>query len=534
MISKLTLRLLFFNLLLVIFPIAALLFLDTYEKQLLTSLENSMVQQGRLAAAALRDAEDLQEEGVRLLKNMEGRLNARIRIVDSSGQLLADSSSPGIQPPRIEEPPENRSKVSRIASSEYIDALEEEVPENIRENWLYRAAVYPLNIIRRLFSPPAAPLASAEYYSGSSLLLGPEIQAALKGYYGAYTRYSSGGQRSVNLYSALPVLKGNQVAGAVLVSRSTYRTLRDLYSLRLDMVRVFLFSLVAAVVLSLILARTITIPVKKLRDQAESFLDHRGRVQGAFRSLKNRDEIGDLSRALDGLSTDLVEYMRFMDGFSSDLSHELKNPVAAILNAAELGLEEGAGTGDRKRFLEIIRKEGGRIQRLIADLREISQVDMKLPLEEAELLDLTLLTESFVDQRNAALPGRSFRFESACREDVTVRVSGDRLIQCLSNLMDNALSFSLPGEEVVIRLECSGGRAELSVLDRGPGIPAGNGEKIFDRFFSDRPAGSDRREHHSGLGLSISRAIVQAYRGDLVCRNRKGGGACFTITLPCR
>ncbi len=519
MISKLTLRLLVFNLLLVIFPVAALLFLDTYEKQLLTGMENSMVQQGRLVAASLRDSANLKGDGVLLLKNMEGRLDARIRIVDAGGRLLADSSTLGVR--NSEEPVDKYSRSSAAVSAE--------LPVNVREHWLYRAAVAPLNLIKAIFYPPAAPLASAEYYSGSSLD-GPEIQSALDGYYGAFTRYSGGGQRSVTLYSALPVLSADGVSGAVLVSRSTYRILRDLYNLRLDMVQVVLFSLLAAVLLSLILARTITIPVKKLRDQAESFLDHRGRVKGAFRSLKNRDEIGDLSRALDGLSTDLLEYMSFMDGFSSDLSHELKNPVAAILNAAELGLDSDADSEDRARFLKIIRKEGGRIQRLIDDLREISQVDMKLAEDDSELLDLTALVSGYTEQKNAGLQGAPFRFESLSRDHLRVRGSADRLIQCLSNLMDNALSFSPRREDVLIRLEASGGMVHLSVLDRGPGIPEGNGEKIFDRFFTDRPAGL--KDHHSGLGLSISRTIVQAYRGELVCRSRDGGGACFTVILP--
>jgi two-component system sensor histidine kinase ChvG len=521
--SKLTLRLLVFNLLLVFFPIGMFFYLDTYEKQLLTGMENAMVQQGRLIAAALRESDDIKEDGLTLLRNMEGRQDARIRIVDEAGQLLADSSSPSLLPESKALSSPGVSKVSSRGSSLY-----EEISPSLREHWLYKTAVYPLNIIKRLFVEPPVPLPSAEYYSASTELLGPEIMEALQGRYGAYTRYSSGGQRSVNLYSALPVIRKEAVAGVVLISRSTYRILTDLYKLRLDMVRVFFLSLSAAAVLSLILARTITIPVRKLRDQAESFLDHRGRIRGSFRSLKNRDEIGDLSRSLDSLSGRLEEYVGFMDGFSSDLSHELKNPVASILNAVELSRD--ADTPDRDRFLEIIQKEGRRIQRLIDDMRNISQIDVQIGEESRGIMDISTLVRELVHQKNAGGERFILQEKQGNQRDFMIRASEDRIVQCLVNLMDNADSFSDPAEPILVRMEEAGQSVEISVLDRGPGIPEGNIPKVFNRFFSDRTAPD--KQNHSGLGLSIVHSIVQAYGGTVFCRNREGGGAVFSLCIP--
>jgi len=520
MISKLTLRLLVFNLLLVFFPVGMLFYLDTYEKQLLTGMENAMVQQGRLLSAALRDSEQLKEDALRILKNLDGNQDARIRIVDVQGNLLADSSSPVLIP--AVKSSEIQSGIKSISRS---DAFYNEIPPSIREHWLYRLAVSPLNLIRRIVSEPAVPLVSAEYYSGSTQLMGPEIQAALEGRYGAYTRYSGGGQRSVNLYSALPVTVYGEVAGAVLITRSTYRILTDLYKLRLDMVRVFFLSIAAAAALSLVLARTITIPVKKLRDQAESFLDHRGRIMGSFRSLKNRDEIGDLSRSLDGLSRRLEDYMNFMDSFSADLSHELKNPVASILNAAELSRD--ADEQDRETFYKIIGKEGYRIQRLIDDLRSISRIDVQMGREKTEVIELGGLVRELVRQKNST--GQHFALED-CMGSLYIRGTEDRIIQCLLNLMDNAMSFSPPGEQVLLRLGRREDFAEITVLDRGPGIPEGNQSKIFKRFFTDRPESDGM--HHSGLGLSIVQSIVQAYGGSINCTNRRDGGAAFCIMLP--
>lgn len=405
------------------------------------------------------------------------------------------------------------------------------VPDSLRENWLYQAAVYPLNILRRLFLPPSLPLGSAEYYSGASRLNGPEIRAALAGRYGAWTRYSSGGQRSVNLYSALPIREGEAVTGAVLISRSTVRILTDLYRLRLDMVRIFLLSLGAALVLSFLLARTITIPVKKLRDQAESFLDHRGRLTGQFRRLKNRDEIGDLSRSLDSLSGKLEERIAFISGFSADISHEMKNPVAAIRSAAELAQQEGSAF--QEPLFALIRRESDRIQRLLEDLRDLSRTDAALEEEELEPVDLrafaaVLATEwNRTPRENGAV--LSLRDTLGEGEPLRVRAAGHRLFQCLSNLLDNAAGFSPEGGVVELRLSRRGEWAVMAVGDRGPGLSAGAEERVFDRFYTDREEG---RKDHSGLGLAIVRSIAEGYGGRAFGENRPGGGALFSLELP--
>jgi len=522
---SLTVRLLVFNLLLVFFPLGSMLILDTYEKQLLSSMERSMVQQGRIFSAAV-SGRNLTDESLRILKNLKGRQDARIRIVDTEGRLLADSSAPGLLPAvQIES---EETDLRKYASA--YDETASVTREYLRDHWLYKMAVFPVNVFRNLFLPPNPPLGSAEYYSQADILDGPEVRAALAGRYGAMTRYSSGGQRSVNLYSAIPVLSNGKVNGAVLVSRSTYRILTDLYSLRLDMVRIFLWSLLAAVVLSLLLARSITIPVKKLRDQAESFIDHRGRVKGAFSRLKNRDEIGDLSRSLYTLSGRLEEYVNFISGFSADMSHEMKNPVASIASAAELS--EGLEGDDQKRFFHIIKRETGRISRLLDDLRDISQIDVKMDSENTEVLNLADLVQETVRMRPVRKSVITCLTEGSAEKGLPVKVSPDRIVQILNNLLDNAESFTSEGQIrlVLIRRKKT---AVLEVLDSGPGLPEGTEEKVFDRFYSDRP--DEQKEpqvRHSGLGLSIVRSITEAYGGTVTAETRKEGGACFRVMLP--
>ena len=528
-LRSLTLRLLIFNVLLVFFPLGGMLVLDTYEKQLLISMENAMVQQGRIFSAALENR-PLAEESSRILRNLRERTDSRIRIVDRNGFLLADSSDPSLYEPGENTLPEEKEvKFRSSRSDEIYETLESSVSDNIRENWLYKTAVYPINIIRRLFLPPAPPMGSAEYYSSSDTLDGTEIRQALQGRYGAKTRYSSGGQRSVTLYSAIPIREGEAIAGAVLISKSTYRILTDLYRLRLDMLRIFLYSLGAAVLLSVLLARRITIPVRNLTKQAEKFLDHKGRVAGEFRRLKSKDEIGELSLSLYTLSGKLEKQMNFIGGFSADITHEMKNPLASIRSAAELAHQDCHDS--IRPLIGIIQRESDRMQNLLDDLKDLSRMDVSLEEEERQKVELSSYLTGFLEEWEKHRTGPAcILIRSSGDRTFPVWISENRLYQCMSNLLLNAESFS-PGEKTIeISLSVRSSMAVIAVKDQGPGITSGSEDKIFSRFYSDRE--EKERYRHSGLGLSIVRSIVESYGGSIKAANRPGGGACFTLELP--
>lgn len=504
--SRITVRLLAFNILIVFLPIAAMLYLDTYEKQLLRSLEHALVQQGRILAAAMAGQDPLEEVGVRsILEQLEQRHEARLRVVDSRGNLLGDSSRLG---PRREE----------LLRTEEHTALPTE------QRLLYRIAIYPIQLYRRLFRPPEPPLESAEFYINTDILLGPEILEALAGRYGAMTRISSGGQRSVTLYSAIPIRNGEEVVGAVLVSQSTYRILRDLYELRLEIFTIFLISLAAAVALSLLSSTTIAVPVRRLRRQAREILDHRGRLRGLIRFNSRRDEIGDLSRALEEMTRNLQEHIEFVESFAADISHEFRNPLASIRSAAEL-VGHTPSLEDRDRFLHLIQKEVGRMQHLLGGVREISRIDAQLEDEERAAVDVVEMARQVVE-------GKKLRGVSPVAIQIleqtpslTVCMAPGRLSQVLENLLDNAFSFARTG--VWITLARDHGSGVIVCEDDGPGIPSQHLEKIFDRFFSYR----DNQEDHLGLGLAIVKAVVQGY-GGTVTAERGLRGARFTVRLP--
>lgn len=497
-----SLRLLLFNVLLVFLPAAGMLYLDVYERELLEAQERSMVQQGRQLAAALSDQGELETAMARgLLDRLDRRTEARLRIIGRDGSLLADSATFG---PR-REPAASRKERSRA-----------------NRGLIYRLGAWLYTLPRRLMPRPSA-VAESAYRPREAR----EVQAALAGRYGAATRRSPGGQRSLTLYSAIPVRSRGEVVGAVVVSQSTFRILSALYEVRLGIFKVVLASVAAAVILSLLVSTTIARPLRQLRDEAAALLDRRGRLRGRFKGSRRTDEIGDLARALEELTRRLEGHLAFIESFASDVSHELKNPLAAIRSSTEL-LAEVEDPADRQRFLAMAQKEVARMEGLLSSLREITEIDAQLETERTGTVALDGLLKEIVEARCLRADNAVEIKLDAPSEPVLVRASPERLTQVFENLLDNAASFSPAGGTVEVRLGRDG---TVQVDDRGPGIPEAHLDRIFDRFFRYRPREASRNGH-TGLGLAIVKAIVDGYGGSITARNRPEGGARFEVRLP--
>ncbi|HTO23082.1 MAG TPA: ATP-binding protein, partial [Spirochaetia bacterium] len=376
---------------------------------------------------------------------------------------------------------------------------------------------------------------------GARVLGGQEIKDALAGEYGAVTRVSAG-QQSLTLYSAIPIPDGGKIVGAVLVSQSTFRMLSDLYALRLDIFRLFLWSVATAIVLSLLVSATITVPIRRLRDQAHAILDARGRLRGRIVASRAKDEVGELSRSLGELTARLQRHVRQMESFASDVSHEFKNPLASIRSAAEIA-NSSADAAERRTMLAMVLEDVSRLERLLTGVREISRIDS----DAAEGDGLSSVDVKEIASRVAV---------SARRRggDVGLVVEGEgarawippgRLEQVVENLVDNAVSFSPSGGVVRVTVSRDDGFAVLRVSDEGPGVPPENRDRIFDRFFSFRPG--EKKGAHAGLGLAIVKAIAESHGGAVGLAAGPAGppgtpaapgapgasrGACFEVRLP--
>jgi two-component system sensor histidine kinase ChvG len=508
--SRISFRLMAFNLLLVFLPVAGILYLGSYEQRLLGLQRRALEEEARLLAAAVASAQVPGRSAQEILlqrHRLRGDANdpIRLRVISPVGFIIADSHT--LTGPL---PPPRASRAKR--------------------NILYRAGaalLRPFFFSSRTTEPP---LAEGDFYESSKRLLGSEVRSALQGEPGAVERISPD-RRSVTVYVAEPIRVGDNVIGATLASQSTFPILQDLYTVRLGILRIFVISVIVAIIISLLVATTIVRPLRQLRVESGAILDRRGRLRGRFRGSRKQDEIGDLSRALERLTRRLDEHVRFIESFAADVSHEFKNPLASIRTATEM-LAEVDEPEQRRRFLRMVELEIARMESLLAGVREITLIDSQLTTEQRTRLDVRALLERIVD---------GFRLRERATVSIVlvvppdsceVNASEDRLIQVFVNVLENAISFSPSGGIVTIALKREASTIVTTIADQGSGIPAANLPRVFDRFFTHRPEAPRTGTSHTGLGLAIVKTIVDGYSGSITPSNNEAGGATFEIRLP--
>jgi two-component system sensor histidine kinase ChvG len=514
-LSHIGLRLLAFNLLVVFVPVIGVLYLDVYETHLREAQERGMVQQARVLAATLGD--DIAPDGIaieRTFARMERRSDARFRVLDTHGAIVADSA-------RVNggQPAEDDGRYASGGAS-----------ASVRERALYRVGAAIARLRRRVEdrigawrTPSPAAVVSVERDE-----VPPEVRSALAGRYGAATRPTAG-QRSVTLFVAVPVRHDGAVTGAVVVSQSTFRILRALYDVRLRVFKIVVASLVAAFGLTLLAATTIVGPLTRLRRQATRLANRRGPLPASFPGSRRADEIGDLARALEELTRRTGDHIELLQSFAADVSHELKNPLASIRTAAEM-MAGADSEAERRRFLDLMSRDVDRLERLVSGLREVAIVERQIEHEATEPVNVATLLGGMVEAVNATGRRHVVATFTADGSSAVVSAARDRLAQLFENLLSNAVSFAPDGTTIDVKVTGAEGTCVISVADRGPGIPKAHLQRVFDRFFSYRP-GEGRRDH-VGLGLAIAKQIVESYGGTIAASNRSEGGARFEVRLP--
>lgn len=505
--ARLSVRLLAFNIVLVFLPIAGVLFLGQYEERLETAETRDLTHRSRLIAVAIAREGTLDADAFEDVIRRAKIDDMRVRLIDSTGRVVADSRE--IVPPAVQPP-----------------------PRSDRHNVLYRVGAFLVRSFARLFFPPEPPL-ETDYFENARRLVGPEIASVLRGREGFEKKISAGQQRSVTLYRMVPVIVGGWTVGAVVTSKSTFGILQELYVVRLRVMRIFMASLVVAILVSLFFSTSIVRPLRQLRVEARAVLDRRGRLRPRhFKGSQRLDEIGELSRALERVMRRLDMHVAFIETFVSDVVHELKNPLASIRNANEM-IADVTDAADRRRFVHVIEQEVARMERLLSGVREISTIDAGVIRDPRETVDLGALLGKIVEGFRMR-EGQRVRFDLELGPGLlTVEASEDRLMQVFENILDNALSFSPPGAAILTTVAGEQGHVVTRIADQGAGIPEATIGRIFDRFFTHRPDASRHMGGHTGLGLAIVRTIVEAYGGSVTAANGERG-AVFTVSLPRR
>lgn len=228
--------------------------------------------------------------------------------------------------------------------------------------------------------------------------------------------------------------------------------------------------------------------------------------------------------------------MDAIERFAADVAHEIKNPLSSIRSAIET-LRRIDDPTRQKQLLAIIADDVTRLDRLITDVADASRVDAELSRIASERVDVAPILHTLKELQDATRGEDDPWIElDAPASGLVVRGVEDRLVQVFRNIIANAELFSPPRGRIAVAARPAGGSVVITVDDEGPGIPDGKLDQVFDRFYSERPR-EERFGQHSGLGLSISRQIVEALRGRITADNRRGPGgavlgARFTVSLP--
>jgi two-component system, OmpR family, sensor histidine kinase ChvG len=371
-----------------------------------------------------------------------------------------------------------------------------------------------------------------------------EVAQALNGQDASMVRITDRGDVIVSV--AVPVQRFRAVRGALLLSTQGADIDNMVTAERLAILKIFLIAAAVMVVLSILLAGTIAEPVRRLADAAESV---RRRIQSRVEIpdfTKRRDEIGHLSGTLRDMTNALYSRIEGIERFAADVAHELKNPLTSLRSAVET-LPVARSENSRARLLEVIKHDVQRLDRLISDISDASRLDAELQRQESMPVDLAKLLNTVVTVANEVKRDDgvkvTLRFEGGNIRAFQVPGHDSRLGQVVDNLIENARSFSPPGASVRVTCRRTKNNVEIFVDDDGPGVRPDAVEKIFERFYTDRP--HQGFGQNSGLGLSISKQIVEAHGGAIWVENRiaaavaagpdegpKVIGARFIVRLP--
>ena len=523
--STLTRRILLVNVLVLFIPILGLLHLDQYRHSLVAAELESLRLQGRAFSLSLGSTAVVVDESgeERLLPEMTRHLmrvlladtGVRARVFAPTGDLLADSflltGSGGIVQV-IELPPPSDGSLFNELTTTY-DRIVDWIP-GMEDLPRYQEAAIQL----------------AEDY--------PEVGAALAGDSEGALRADARGRLVLSV--AVPVQRYRKVLGSLMLSKGGDDVTKAVYARRLDILVVFAIALAATVLLSIYFASTLARPIRRLALAAVRVRYGKGRRFEIPDFTKREDEIGDLSGALREMTDALWSRLDAIEGFAADVAHEIKNPLTSLRSAVET-VSRVADPEQQKKLMSIILDDVQRLDRLISDISDASRLDAELSRAESETVDLALLLETLAEVIGATLPETGPRIILALphlpdRDGLMVVGIEGRLGQVFRNLITNAVSFSPPGGAIRVMVGRNPSGIEVRVEDDGPGLPEGKLDAVFERFYSERPRG-EKFGTHSGLGLSISRQIIEAHGGTMHAENRidpatrKVKGARFVVRL---
>lgn len=545
--SSLTRRIVFLNLAALLVLLSGILFLNQFRAGLTEARIESLLTQGEIISGAIAASASVQTNTITIDPDrlLELRSGESIAAFEDDEDALEFPINPELVAPvlrRLISPTRTRARIYDQEGTLILDSR----------------ALYASGQILRFDLPPveAEPAWYELLWQRAKLWLRrgdlplysevdggngrnyPEVVRALSGTPASEVRVTDQGELTVAV--AVPIQRFRAVLGSLLLSTQGGDIDAIVQAERLAIFRVFLVAAIVTILLSILLASTIAGPMRRLAaaaDRVRRGVKTRGEIPDF---TKRRDEIGHLSQALRDMTDALFTRMAAIESFAADVSHELKNPLTSLRSAVET-LPLAKNEEQRERLLSVILHDIRRLDRLISDISDASRLDAELARQSSEPVDLWLLLDTVVaiarETATATSPTIELSIDDALKDQLFVLGDDGRLGQVINNLLDNACSFTGSKGSVRISAVCDDDDVVITIEDDGPGIRPDVQTRIFERFYTDRPEREDFGQN-SGLGLSISKQIVEAHRGTIEAQNWYDtdedvpAGARFIVHLP--
>ena len=523
--SPLARKIIIFNLLAMVVMVAGVLYLNPFRDSLVFQRESAIVSEAELvadvfearmpAAAPVNLAAGDGVDVVDVIRGIELPEGAVIHVFDAAGALLADSATVGTAP---------RTPVEGLG----IDTRSTMITDLLNRGWEWVAA----RVRRDQDVSPVDTRAMAE-------ALVPQVSP---GQTVMSTRRDHAGATIFSV--ATGIYQNGSMVGTVALTSAAGEIDKLVRVEREQVLQMFVIAIIVSIGLSLVLASTIANPLSDLAAAAEIGRDRHSRKMAPGRvripDLTARpDEIGRLSGALRGMVAALYDRIDANEQFAADVAHEIKNPLAS-LRSAVASLHVVKRDDQRLKLLDVIDHDVQRLDRLVSDISNASRLDSELVKEEEEPFDLLRMVGNLGEYLGAQAAEKGVEFITDLpREPIFITGLEARLAQVMVNLITNAISFCEEGDAVRVWARKRENRVLVVVEDTGPGIPEEALTKVFKRFYSQRPEG--QFGDHSGLGLAISKQIVEAHGGVIWAENIRPTdaditseplGARFVVGLP--
>ena len=328
------------------------------------------------------------------------------------------------------------------------------------------------------------------------------------------------------------VLKNDENIGYLAISENANDVKAAINERKSFIIRTAIVVGIVIVIFSLVLNKYFLKPIRNLVTYTNIIREKSTKKSNIENIKKRNDELGILSKSLDEMTSELKKRITTAENYSTDLLHEIRNPLASLKSASEI-ISETENKEQRNKLIGIVSNDVERIERLITDYSQMLKDEAAISSEKMIKIDLKKIAVSVVDDFNSIYESKrsiGIKLKTNAAKDYKILGIENRIEQIIANLLENSISFSEDNQEIAVEIsKKKNGKLSLIVLDEGIGFSEKDTNKIFNRFYSNRP---EKFGEHSGLGLNIVKNLVELHNGEIIATNNKNKGAKVEITFP--